>query len=54
MKGFKFSGEDTTIIFDFLRRLVRKADLTDMDEGQLIVCLPHMLTKIAASESRSK
>lgn len=53
MKDFKFSGEEQIILFDFLNRLVEDADTLDVSEGQLMVCLWHMLTKTAAREYRS-
>ena len=53
MKEYKFSGEDPILIFDFLSRLVEEADTNGMSEGQLMVCLPHMLTTKAAQQYRS-
>lgn len=48
MKDFQFSGEDPILVFYFLSRLAEEADTLDMNEGQIMVCLPHMLTKNAA------
>ena len=53
MKEHKFSGEDPILVFDFLSRLVEEADTNGMSEGQLIVCLPHLLTKTAAHQYRA-
>jgi len=53
MKEYKFSGEHAILIFDFLSRLVEEADTNGMSEGQLMVCLPHMLTKTAAQQYRA-
>ena len=53
MREYKFSGEDPILIFDFLSRLVEEADTNSMTEGQLMVCLPHMLTKSAAKQYRA-
>lgn len=60
MRGHKFSGEDIVLVFDFLTPFVEEADTPGMSESQLIVCLPHLLTKnvdrlfrSASSHSRS-
>lgn len=44
MKDLLSSGEDPILIVDFLSRIVEEADVLEMDEGQLMVCLRHMLT----------
>lgn len=53
MKENKFTGEDPILIFDFLSRTVEEADTLAMNEGQLVTCLPHLLTKTAAQQYRS-
>ena len=53
MRDHKFSGEDPVLVLDFLTRVVEEADTLGMSEGQLIVCLPHLLTKKAAQHFRS-
>ena len=53
MKEHKFSGEDPILVFDFLGRTVEEADTLAMNEGQLVICLPHLLTKTAAERYRS-
>lgn len=50
MKYFKFYGEDPILIFDFLSRLVEEADVLYKKEGQIMVCLSHILTKTADLE----
>lgn len=50
MKEFTFSGEHQTPVFDLL--LVEEADILDMSEGQLMECLPYMLTKISDRQYR--
>ena len=53
MREHKFDGEDPILIFDFLSRAVEEADTLAMNEGQLVICLPHLLTKTAAQRYRS-
>lgn len=53
MKEFKFSGEDLILVFDFLSHLVEEADSIDINEGQLMVYIPHMLNKTATRKYRS-
>lgn len=48
MEDFKFSGEYSILIFDFLSRLVEKAVILDVNQWQLNVFLLHMFTKTAA------
>lgn len=50
MKYVQYLGEDPILIFYLLSWLVEEADKLDMSEGQLMVFLPHMLTKTAAPE----
>lgn len=50
MNEYKFSGEDPNPIFDFLSCFVEGADTRAITEGQLRVCLPHLLTKTAAQQ----
>lgn len=52
-KDFTSSGVDPILIIEFLSCLVEEAKIVNMSEGQLMVCLPHMLTKNAAREYRS-
>lgn len=54
MNDLKCFGGDLMLIFRFIRRLVEEAEVVDMDEGQLMVCPPQLLTKTAAFEYRSK
>lgn len=42
MKDFKFSGEDPILVFDYLSPLIQEADVLDIYEGQLMVCLLRM------------
>ena len=53
MKEHKFSGEDAILVFDFLSRVVEEADVLGMNEGQLVTCFPHLLTKRAAQAYRA-
>lgn len=53
MKDFKFSGQKSILIFGFLSSLVEEARALEINEGQLIICLPHRLTKTTAGEYRS-
>lgn len=53
MPDQKFSIEDPVLAFDFLTGVFKKADTLGMDEGKLIVCLPHVLNKNAAQHSPS-
>lgn len=53
MKDFKFSDEDQSLIFHFLSCLVEEGDVLDMKGGELMVCLPHIITKTLALESWS-
>lgn len=53
IKDFKFSSEDPVLIFDFLSLLVEEADQFDMEEGQPMVYILHMLTKSADLEYES-
>lgn len=53
MEDFKCSGEDTILMLDSLSRLIKEADTLDMNEGKIIVCLPHMWTITATREYRS-
>ena len=52
MRDHKVSGEDPISVFDLFTRIVEEADTLAMSEGQLIVCLPHLLTKNAAQNYR--
>lgn len=53
MRDHKFSSEDPVSVFDFLTRVVKEAYTLGMSEGQLIVCLPHLLTTNVAQHFRS-
>lgn len=44
----KFSGEDPIFMFDCLARLVKEADTLELGEGELIVLLPHLLSRSTA------
>lgn len=48
MNTFKFLGEDPILIYDFLSRLVREADVLEKDGGKVMACLSHMLAETAA------
>ena len=52
MREHKFSGDDSILIFDFLSHVVEKADLLCINDGQLITCLPHLLTDHASKDYR--
>lgn len=43
MKEFKFSTEDPILVFEVLTCLDQEGDALDMNEGQVMVCLPHVL-----------
>lgn len=45
MKDLMFSAEDLILIFESLIRLTEKAEILYMDEGQLMACIQHMLTR---------
>lgn len=45
MKELKIHGKDPNLIFDFLSRLLEEANSVDINDGQLMVCTPYMLTK---------
>lgn len=49
-KYFKFSREDAILIFDFLSLLLQEAYTLNMNEWQLILCLPECWKKSAARE----
>lgn len=54
MKDSKLSGADSILVFDFLSSLVEETDIIDMNEGQLLLCPPHMSAKTAVREYRSR
>ena len=45
MREQKFSGDGSILIFDFHSRVVKEANVLGMNEGQLVTCLPQLLTK---------
>lgn len=53
MKEYKFSGEYQILIFDILSLLIEETDTNEMSEGQLMVCMPHLLTRTATRQYRS-
>lgn len=53
MKDLKFSGQYLILIFDFLSRLLKEAETVEINEGQLMVCIPYMLTKTASRDYNS-
>lgn len=46
-------GEDPVLLLDFLTRVVEEAEMLGVNEGQLIACLRHILTKNSAQHFRS-
>lgn len=53
MNYLKFSAKDLILIINFLSHLAEESDVHDMDKGQLMACLLHILTKTAALEYQS-
>lgn len=50
---FKFSRENTIPVLDFPSRIVEVADTVNMNEWELMVCLPQILIKTAGREYHS-
>ena len=53
MREHKFYGEVSILFFDFLSRVVQEAEVLGMNEGQVVTCLPNLLTKRAAQAYRA-
>ena len=53
MREQKFSGEDYILVFDFLSRVVKETDMLGVYEGQMVTCLPHLLTNRVAKAYRA-
>lgn len=53
LKKHLFSGDDPTLISDFLARFVREADFRGVSETQAFIALPPFLTGFSESQYKA-